>query len=178
MSRMVRIPVEPLTGEAFAPFGEVLGVQDRPPDFQGVTSAGWKAGFEATAAPGMMVLSSRYSGMQFSLFERHHNVTQTFIPLGNAPAVIAVAAPTAADAIPEPEDLRAFLLDGTWGYALHRGTWHSLDRYPLQPPSAEIVIITSLDTQHELETAAQEEWQLTQQVDYQRERDVIFELVP
>jgi ureidoglycolate hydrolase len=178
MSRIVSIPVEPLTEEAFQPFGELLSIKDRPADFQGVSSTGWKAGFEATASPAIMLLSSRYVGMQFNLLERHFNVTQTFIPLGGTPSVVAVAGPTTKDEIPQPESLRAFLIDGSAGYVLHKGTWHSLDRYPLGPPSAEIVIITSQDTQQELETVDQASWKLTQQVDYEAEYGVTFEIIP
>ena len=178
MSRIVSIPVEPLTEEAFSPYGELLSVKDRPADFQGVSSVGWKAGFESTASPAIMLLSSRYVGMQFNLLERHFNVTQTFIPLGGVPSIVAVAAPTPGDEVPQPESLRAFLIDGSAGYVLHKGTWHSLDRYPLRPPSAEIVIITSQDTQQELETVEQHGWKLTQQVDYEAEYGVIFEIIP
>ena len=55
------------------------------------------------------------------------------------------------------------------------GAWHSPDRYPLYPPSAEIVIITSHDTQHELETQDRARWQLTQVVDYHAERGLTFD---
>ena len=178
MERTVRVKVEPLSEEAFQPFGEVLGPKVRPADYQGVNSVGWKAGFESSSAPVVMVLSSRYAGLCFSRLERHLNVTQTFIPLGRVPAIVAVAAPTAEDrgAVPAPEDVRAFLLDGTAGYALKRGAWHSLDRYPLHPPSAEIVIITSRDTQEELETVEREQRRLTQEVDYAARFGVTFEL--
>jgi ureidoglycolate hydrolase len=113
------------------------------------------------------------------MLERHHNVTQTFVPLGRSPAIVAVAAPTASDpdAIPAPEDVHAFLLDGSRGYVLQKGAWHSLDRYPLEPPSAEIIIITSRHTQRELETVAPAEWHLTQQIDYAARFGVTFELV-
>lgn len=178
MERLVRVKVEPLTEEAFRPFGDLLGLTERPPDFRGLSSVGWKAAFAATGAPLIMALSSRYTGLRFAKLERHLNVTQTFIPLGRVPAVVAVAAPTPPGraAIPAPEEVRAFLLDGSLGYVLKAGTWHSLDRYPLYPPSAEIVIITSQDTQEELETAERERWQLTQEVDYAARFGVTFEL--
>ena len=103
-----------------------------------------------------MVYSSRYSGLRFTMLERHFDVTQTFIPLGRVPAVVAVAAPTARDQLPKPGDVQAFLLDGSAGYVLRRGTWHSLDRFPLYQPSAEIVILTARETQQELETVEPE----------------------
>jgi len=178
MSRLVQIKVELLTPEAFRPFGELLSTATRPADFNGLNSDGWKVAYSATALPLIMTLSSRYSGLRFGKLERHRNVTQTFIPLGRIPAIVAVAAPTGDDpeTIPAPEDVHAFLLDGSAGYVLKRGAWHSLDRFPLYPPSAEIVIITSQDTQDELESAPRETWRLTQEIDYATRFGVTFEL--
>jgi ureidoglycolate hydrolase len=161
--------------DTFAPFGEVLSLKDQPPDFHGTTSVGWKANYHGSGSTLIMTLSSRYVGMRCTTLERHLNVTQTFIPLGRVPAIVAVAAPTGGDARPAPDDVHAFIIDGSCGYVLKPGTWHSLDRYPLYPPSAEIVIITSHDTQHELETMDKTQWQFTQVVDYAAELNVTFE---
>ena len=65
--------------------------------------------------------------------ERHFHVSQAFIPLGGEHAVVAVAPPSAdRGSVPELEAIRAFLLEGSKGYVLHKGTWHSLDRFPLR----------------------------------------------
>ncbi|HYI13910.1 MAG TPA: ureidoglycolate lyase [Thermomicrobiales bacterium] len=175
MDRIVRLTAELLAPESFVTFGEALGRSQQPPDFVGYTSVGWKAHYEGSGAPLIMTLSSRYVGMRCTTLERHLNVTQTFIPLGRVPAIIAVAAPTDGSATPAPEDVRAFIIDGSCGYVLKAGAWHSPDRYPLYPPSAEIVIITSHDTQHELETLDRPQWQLTQVVDYAADLGVTFE---
>lgn len=177
MTRTVYIPVERLTEESFRPFGELVGTADREPDFRGITSVGWKADFAVDGPPMIMLLSSRSEGLRFRRLERHFGVTQTFIPLGGAPAVVAVAAPTDPDpgAIPAPEDVRGFLIDGSAGYVLKRGTWHSLDRYPLMDQASQIVIISGRRTQQELEHAPQDQWKLTQDVDYQARFGVTFE---
>ena len=120
---------------------------------------------------------SRFSGMRFSTLERHHAVTQAFLPLGTIPAVVAVAAPTAAEALPRPDQVRAFLIDGSCGYVLKRGCWHSVDRYPLGESESRIVMLTSRSTQLELQTKAQADWRLTQQVDFTQELGVTFQLV-
>jgi ureidoglycolate hydrolase len=177
MNRVIRVKAELLAPDSFAPFGEVLCLREQPPDFHGNTSVGWKANYAATGAPLIMTLSSRYVGMHCAKLERHLNVTQTFIPLGRVPAIIAVAAPTDGDATPAPEGVRAFIINGSCGYVLKAGAWHSPDRYPLYPPSSEIVIITSLDTQHELETLDRPAWQFTQVMDYEDETGVTFEFV-
>lgn len=176
MAREVQIKVELLTEEAFAPFGALLSNKERSADFQGLNSIGWKEAFELNGPPLFMTLSSSYTGLRFNMLERHFAVTQTFIPLGGVPSIIAVAAPSAPETIPAPEDIRAFVLDGSAGYVLKKGTWHSLDRFPLYPPSAEIVIISSLETQQELESVPQEQWRLTQQIDYTEQFDVSFKL--
>lgn len=180
MGRTVQINVEPLTEAAFRPFGQLISASDRSPDFEGVSSDGWKAHFEADGPTLVMLLSSRNEGLRFTRLERHFGVTQTFIPLGQVPAVVAVAAPTAADdpaAIPAPEDVHGFLIDGSAGYVLKRGTWHSLDRYPLSEQASQIVIITDHRTQDEIEHAPRDQWHLTQDVDYATRFGVTFEFV-
>ena len=66
--------------------------------------------------------------------------------MSGSPAVVAVSRPTDMDdpmASPDPEDVHAFLIDGNKGYALKRGTWHSLNRYILTPPGAVFAILNS-----------------------------------
>jgi ureidoglycolate hydrolase len=169
MSTLHELRIEPMSDEAFAPFGEVISVKERAPDFETASGTrGWAVDFQSRR-PLVMLLKTPYSGLQFSKLERHFNVTQTFLPLGGSPAVVAVA-PGSPDraVIPRPSEVRAFLLDGSQGYALARGTWHSLDRYPLHPPDARWVIITDHETQDDLVTAdaGKHEMRLTQEVDY------------
>ena len=173
----MNITAIPLTEDSFRPYGTLLAPGSGPPDFKGVASVGWKAPFEVDDVPLLMLLVSRFSGMQFSRLERHFAVTQTFIPLGPNPALLAVAAPTDAGVIPQPEDVRAFIIDGSYGYVLKRGTWHSVDRYPLYEAETQVVIVTSRATQTEIETQDRAAWHLTQEVDYAVHFGVTFELV-
>ena len=174
-THIVRLKVERLAPEAFAPFGEVLAAGEREPDFRGINSVGWRSGFASDSPAEVMFYRSRSAGLRFNVLERHHQVTQAFVPLGDTPSVIAVAAPTALDAVPEPEDLRAFLLDGTAGYVLRAGTWHALDRFPLTDDPADVVIITDRATQQELESNPGGPWMRTQAVDYAERFGVTFE---
>jgi ureidoglycolate lyase len=173
----VNLTARALTEGSFRPYGTLLAPGSEAPDFQGSSSVGWKAPFEVDDAPLVMVLMTRFSGLRFSRLERHFMVTQAFIPLGPTSALLAVAAPTESGVIPKPEDVRAFLIDGTCGYVLKRGTWHSLDRYPLRETEAQIVIITSHATQVELETETSAARRLTQEVDYEERFGVTFQLV-
>src|SRR5262245_44327932 len=85
VSRTVQIRVEPLTEAAFRPFGQLMSASERAPEFEGVNTDGWIAHFEADGPPLLMLLRSRNEGLRFTQLERHFGVTQTFIPLGEAP---------------------------------------------------------------------------------------------
>lgn len=160
--------------DAFAPYGEVFTARDDPPDFVGIESVGWRSSFICRSEPEVMFYRSRYSSLSFSTLERHFDVSQTFIPLGRVPAVIAVASPREDREFPEPEDVRAFLLDGSAGYLLRPAVWHAPDRYPLYPPHSDVVIITDRETQRELETQERTEWRRTEMIDYMELRDIAF----
>lgn len=135
-----RLPIEPMTAEAFAPFGEVIESRERP-------AAGrrfFPIDFRIEGRTTVDVIWQPIEGRRFRLLERHFKVTQAFLPLEGAPAVVAVAPPTDPadpDAVPRPEEVRAFLIDPGKGYCYRTGTWHSLDRYLLAPPGASFVIL-------------------------------------
>ena len=133
MTRVHTLKIEPMTEEAFSPFGHLLDARERPADHRIIAPVD----FEADGRGTLGVVWQPYEGVQFSQLERHFAVTQSFIQMSGSPAVVAVARPTDMDdpmASPNPEDVHAFLIDGNKGYALKRGTWHSLNRYILTPP--------------------------------------------
>jgi len=180
MARVHTIPIEPLTAAAFAPFGRVIDVGDRAPDYVGASGTeGWHVDFES-GRPLVSLLRTPFLGLRFRTMERHFHVSQAFIPLGGEHAAVAVAPPSAdRDSVPQLEVIRAFLLDGSKGYVLHRGTWHSLDRFPLQPPETRFVMITDHETQADLTAgyAAGKPAALTQEVDLERVFGATIELV-
>jgi len=183
MAKVHELRVEPLTEEAFRPFGQVIEAKDRAPDFRGASGTqGWAIDYQAGRTR-VMLLQTPYLGLGFKTMERHFELTQVFIPLGGSPAVLAVAAPTDPGdraACPRPDDVRAFLLDGTKGYALGKGTWHSLDRFPLSPPDTRFVILTDEETAADLDLAYRGAggWRLTQEVDFEAQLGVTFRFVP
>jgi ureidoglycolate lyase len=180
MARVHRVQIQPLTAAAFAPFGTVIDVGNRPPDYVGASGTeGWHMAFES-GRPLVSLLRTPYQGLQFRTMERHFHVSQAFIPLGGEHAAVAVAPPSADPAsVPELAEIRAFLLDGSKGYVLHRGTWHSLDRFPLRPPDARFVMLTDHETQADLTAAyaAGKPAALTQEVDLERVLGATIELV-
>jgi ureidoglycolate hydrolase len=181
MPHVHAVKVEPLTEESFKPFGQVMEVKDREPDFRGGgVSRGWFVDFQVDGTPSVHVSQVICQGLTFKRMERHLAVTQGFIPLYGMPAVVAVAAPTHhADpqAVPRPQDVHGFLIDGTKGYLFHKGTWHTLDRFPLNPPAGVFVILSSHETTADLRLAYQEKggFVLTQEVDFEKKWNTICE---
>jgi ureidoglycolate hydrolase len=182
MAEVRTIKAEPLTDGAFRPFGQVIGVKDREPDYYGGgVSRGYVFDFQVDGTTSVQVSHVRWQERKFKRMERHFSVTQSFVPLSGMPAVVAVAPPTDMNdrgALPRPEDVHAFLIDGTVGYLLYKGTWHSLDRFPLNPPAAAFVILSSHETTADLRLAYEGKggFKLTQEVDFEKSYGVTLEI--
>ena len=181
MGKIHRIKASPLTKDAFHPFGELLDATELDPS----QSTSFPVNFQG----GKVRVSTaflRYKGLRLTGLEQHFHVTQAFIPISGSPAVVAVASPTPQNnpnAIPKPEDVRAFIIDGTKGYMLKKGVWHS-DRLPLYEPGSKMVIITDEETNQDLRDHGSMTtpvdrrggWKLNRIVDFQHRFGVTFEL--
>jgi ureidoglycolate hydrolase len=177
MARVHAIRIEPLTVEAFAPFGRIIDVGSRARLRRRERHRGWHVAFESGVR--CVPATHAVSGLRFRPW-RGISVSQAFIPLA-ANARVAVAPPSAdPDGVPRLDAIRAFLLDGSKGYVLHQGTWHSLDRFPLHPPDARFVMLTDHETQADLTAAygAGKPAALTQEVDLERVYGIAVEFVP
>jgi ureidoglycolate lyase len=138
---MNKIPAEPLTAHAFAPFGDVLDATGTP---DRMINAGLCARFHDRAlidiADGRTGLSvfdavARSLPYGFDLVERHPLGSQAFVPMTQAPFLVIVA----PDEQGTPGRPRAFLTNGAQGINLHRGTWHGV-LTPLQAPGLFAVL--------------------------------------
>jgi ureidoglycolate lyase len=117
-----RITIEPLTTEAFAPFGEVL----TPPPSPG------RAYFDAALRndrPGVAAslslsrVDAAHAGPLTAMrMERHQHSSQSFVPLGDAPFVVLVC-PPGGDA-PDMTAARAFIAADGVGVTYGAGVWH------------------------------------------------------
>lgn len=178
MAEMRQLKVQLLTQETFQPFGAVIGAQQRDPDFCGGSGTQlWDLNCEIDGTLQLGFVRVPYRPLRFKLMEQHYGVMQTFIPITGPPAVVGLAPPTARGALPKPEDVTAFLLDGTKGYILNRNTWHSLDRFPLYPPTGDWVIVTDKETTEDLKASGPQQGgvKLTKTLDFEELYDVVFE---
>ena len=142
MTKVHCIKIEPMTAKSFEPFGQLLDSYERPTDRRIISPVEFDAKGKTTVG----VIWQPYEGLEFNELERHFGVTQTFIQLSGSPAVVAAAPPTdlsEPDAVPMPNQIRAFLIDPSRGFVFNKGTWHSLNRYILSPPGSTFVILNS-----------------------------------
>jgi ureidoglycolate lyase len=181
VTKLVRVDVKPVTEALFAPFGQLIGLRDSQPNFHGNGLRSWRLEYRAEGETELMYIWFDHIPMRFSKLERHFNVTQAFVPLDGVSMVMIVAPrtnPANWDDLPIPESVEAFLVPGTCGVMLWKGVWHALNRYPIKPPGGGFALLTSSETQNELERQLHTQYQprLTQAVDYEARFNVRFEV--
>ncbi len=119
---------EPLTREAFRPYGDVLETDGVTPESinEGHTQKFADLADITLADAGRVQLSIyRSSAIELPLtirtLERHPLGSQAFMPLHQRPFPVIVAPPGSA---PDPTTIRAFLSNGHQGVNIHAGVWH------------------------------------------------------
>lgn len=145
---MREIRAEPLTAEAFAPFGEVLEVTGAPDK---VINEGWCDRYHDRAAldfgpggrAGISIFRARPRSLPYecAMLERHPEGSQAFLPMAQMPWLVIVA----PDESGRPGAPRAFLPGPGQGVNFRRGTWHGV-LTPLAEPGLFAVVDRIGDT--------------------------------
>jgi ureidoglycolate lyase len=125
------VVAQPLTREAFAPFGQVVsvGASVGSSANQGTATRFDRAALldsaRPLATPNLAVFLSVAKALPFELklLERHPFSTQAFLPMVCARFLVCVA-PTLADGTPDVAQLRAFVCGPGQGINYLRGVWH------------------------------------------------------
>ncbi len=128
---MLELNAEPLTPEAFAPFGDVIDT--RTADYFPINAGRTRRyhdlakvetlGEQARALISIFVSQPVELPLELDFLERHPLGSQAFMPLHEERFVIVVAPP--GDAI-DPTDVCAFVTDGRQGVNYRAGTWHAI----------------------------------------------------
>ena len=134
------IRAEPLTADAFAPWGEVLDSTGAPDRLINEGRCGRfhdRARLDIADRAGISVFSSESVSLPhaFSLVERHPLGSQAFLPMTEHPFLVIVA----PDEGGHPGRPRAFLTAPGQGINLLRGTWHGV-LTPLHAPGLFVVV--------------------------------------
>ncbi len=128
MWKTFKVKVEPLTPEAFAPFGEVIeSFEEAKPEIA-------KGGLRTNAYTVTAALSDMPSdpesqktplseGLQRAHFAFHTDAGQAFYPSRHCPTVFLVGP---VKETLEAEDVRAFHTDGSLGICLGLKVWHTM----------------------------------------------------
>jgi ureidoglycolate lyase len=134
--------IKPLTGEGFAPFGDVIemeGHQSSPMNY-GMAERYHALAEVETLGDDARAIISLVKSSQYALphtvdiMERHPQGSQAFIPLNETPFIVIVAP---ADNELNPSAIQAFRSNGKQGINYHRGVWHC----PLLTPFAQMNFI-------------------------------------
>ena len=123
------LPVEPLAGEAFAPFGDVIeaaGAERRTINEGTTVRLHDLAAIDVARQGGRPLVSifratPRPRPIAIRMVERHPLGSQAFYPLAAHDWLVVVCGGAAA---PDPATLRCFRATGAQGVNYRPGTWH------------------------------------------------------
>ncbi|WP_148252445.1 ureidoglycolate lyase [Aidingimonas lacisalsi] len=128
---MLELTAEPLTPEAFAPFGDVIDT--RTADYFPINAGRTRRyhdlasvdllGDEARPLISIFVSQPVAVPLTLDFLERHPLGSQAFMPLHGEKFLIVVAPP--GESI-DPVTVRAFVTDGRQGVNYRAGTWHAI----------------------------------------------------
>ncbi|MGP9500293.1 ureidoglycolate lyase [Halomonas sp. 86] len=128
---MLTLTAEPLTREAFVPFGEVIDARESPSfainagrtqrhhDLAKVQTLGENA----HTLINLFVSQPVSLPLELTFLERHPLGSQAFMPLHQERFIVVVAPP--GETI-DPKTVRAFVTDGRQGVNYRAGTWHAI----------------------------------------------------
>ena len=110
--KTIRLPVQQMTRESFAPYGVLI-------DSRGSVEVDFGLG-----VPCLTGATSERRPFQFEFMARHKHTMQVFSPLAGSQAIICVAPANGREA-PDVDKVVAFRVEGRLPYAYFRGTWHT-----------------------------------------------------
>jgi ureidoglycolate hydrolase len=142
----MRLRAEPLSADAFAPFGGTIDLPGRAEDSAGPS---WRWWAETVLLPtdgrsfGVGYLDLRPGARAFDWAERHMRTTETIVPLGGDCLVYAGPAEDLQDPmrLPPRDRFRVFRVRAGQGVVMHPGVWHGAPLAIEEPVTAAVLIL-------------------------------------
>jgi ureidoglycolate hydrolase len=107
------VTAEVLTPEAFAPYGQVVGLEDV------------RIELREQEVFHLDIIAYKRKPIRVDHLNRHYTATQALVPLAGRPVVIVVGAPELTfQSADDLDQLRAFVFDGSRGINLALKVWH------------------------------------------------------
>ncbi|MDB2548002.1 ureidoglycolate lyase [Paracoccaceae bacterium] len=137
----MKIIIEPMSADAFAPFGDLLEAKGTPDK---IINQGLCGRFhdrarmdfsDGRAGISIFHAEKRDLPLKLDLVERHPDGSQAFVPMSHQPFLVVVA----EDQHGIPQNIRAFLTEAGQAINIHRGVWHGV-LTPLYDPGLFAVI--------------------------------------
>ena len=137
----MKIIIEPMSADAFAPFGDLLEAKGTPDK---IINQGLCGRFhdrarmdfsDGRAGISIFHAEKRDLPLKLDLVERHPDGSQAFVPMSHQPFLVVVA----EDQNGTPQNIRAFLTEAGQAINIHRGVWHGV-LTPLYDPGLFAVI--------------------------------------
>lgn len=137
----MKIIIEPMSADAFAPFGDLLEAKGMPDK---IINQGLCGRFhdrarmdfsDGRAGISIFHAEKRDLPLKLDLVERHPDGSQAFVPMNHQPFLVVVA----EDQNGTPQNIRAFLTEAGQAINIHRGVWHGV-LTPLYDPGLFAVI--------------------------------------
>lgn len=137
----MKIIIEPMTADAFAPFGDLLEAKGMPDKMinQGLCGRFHDRArmdfSDGRAGISIFHAEKRDLPLKLDLVERHPDGSQAFVPMSHQPFLVVVA----EDQNGTPQNICAFLTEAGQAINIHRGVWHGV-LTPLYDPGLFAVI--------------------------------------
>ena len=125
------VPVVPGAAEAVADYGLLIGTEVPEaglaiPFYKGAVEEGHNFPFRCHGRAVIRSARIHRRSPEVTWLERHMNMTQLFVGLGDQPFAMVLGKPTHARGleVPDVDDVRCFVFPPGHGVMLHEGTWH------------------------------------------------------
>ena len=147
MKKIVEINVEKLNKEKFLPFGEIIEAKG---DYKIINQGNGKKWnnlvnmdmYQDEGKVNLGILRTKILEFTFSQMERHLFTSQIFVPLGGGKSIVAVA--PVSEYYPNPDEVKAFIMNGNQGISFNRKVWHH-SLFPIKDEQEYILMMRGGD---------------------------------